>query len=135
MLFSGSVMPGLPHPTDGSAPGLLFLLPPGVRSNSCCFFTAPDTAPLSIISALSQPLHSLSNCPMLFPQSILDTFRFGGGGGSSSGVISFAFSIVHRVVTVRILEWVTIPSSSGPCFARTLCCDPAVLGGPAPPGS
>ena len=37
---------------------------------------------------------AISNCPLLFPSSIEDTFWSGkgGGGGSSSGVVFFAFS-------------------------------------------
>ena len=37
---------------------------------------------------------------------------------------------VHRLLPTRMLEWFTVPSSSGPCFVRTLHCDPSVLGGP-----
>ena len=35
----------------------------------------------------------------------------------------------------KILEWAAIPSSSGPCFVRTLHCDLSILGGPAWHGS
>ena len=56
--------------------------------------------------------------------------------GSSSGVVSFFdFHIVREVLEARILEWFAIPSSSGPCFVRTLHSDPILLGGPAQHGS
>ena len=38
---------------------------------------------------------------------------------------------VHGILQARILKWVAIPFSSGPCFVRTLHHDPSVLGGPA----
>ena len=41
----------------------------------------------------------------------------------------------HGVFSARILEWFAIPSSSGPCFVRTLLCDPFILGGPLWHGS
>ena len=61
--------------------------------------------------------------------------------GSSSHVLSFAFSyllyfhIVHRVITIRILECFVISSSSGPHFVRTFHYNPSILGGPAWHGS
>ena len=42
----------------------------------------------------------------------------------------FAFSHVHGVPLVGMLEWVAISSSSGPYFARTLHNNPSILGGP-----
>ena len=39
------------------------------------------------------------------------------------------FHTVHGVLVARILEWLAIPSSSGPCFVRNLHYDPSVLGG------
>ena len=45
------------------------------------------------------------------------------------------FILLHRVLSARILQWVALPSSSGPSFVRTLHCDPSVLGGPAWHGS
>ena len=38
---------------------------------------------------------------------------------------------VHGILQARILKWVAIPFSSGPCFVRTLHHDLSVLGGPA----
>ena len=41
---------------------------------------------------------------------------------------------VHGVLMARTLEWLDIPSSSGPDFVRTLLYHPSVLGGPAQHG-
>ena len=50
---------------------------------------------------------------------------------SSSDVISFCFfHTIHGDLQIRILEWVAISFSSGPCFVRTL----HVLAGPARQG-
>ena len=51
---------------------------------------------------------AVSNCPPLFPKSILDTFQ---PGGSSSGVF-WPFHAVHGVSAARILKRLAIPSSS-----------------------
>ena len=64
------------------------------------------------------------------------------------GFVSFAYSIsyfcgdfllpfytVDGVLGARILEWFAVPSSNGPRFVRTLCCDSSVLGGPTRHGS
>ena len=63
-------------------------------------------------------------------------------GGSSFGVIfSFSFFFflsfytVPEVLMANILEWFTIPSSSGSHFVRTLHYDPSDLGDPAWHGS
>ena len=61
----------------------------------------------------------------------LDTFWL---GVISFSIISFfflPFHTVHRVLMARILKWVAISFSGGPCFVRTLHCDPSVLGGAA----
>jgi len=55
-------------------------------------------------------------------------------GGSSSGVISFCLFILS-ILKAKILEWVAVSFSSGPCFVRTLHCDLSVLGGLAWHGS
>ena len=51
---------------------------------------------LSIISALTQSLSgAISNCPLLFPTTIPDTFRHGAGEwGSYSGIISLFLFIL-----------------------------------------
>ena len=49
--------------------------------------------------------------------------------------IFLPFHTVHGVLVARILEWVAISSSNGPCFVRTLCFDLSVFGDPAQHGS
>ena len=117
-----------------------------VQSPSCVqLFATPCTsalqAPLSFsisqsllrfiyieLVMLSQHFIAISDCPLLFPSSILDT--------SQLGALIFQFHIflpfhtVHGAFIARILEWVIISSSSGPCFVRTLHYDLSVLGGP-----
>ena len=67
----------------------------------------------------------LHNCPSFFPSSILDTFW--------PGELIFQYHIflpyhtVHGVLAAKVLEWVAIPSSSEPCFVRTLHYDPFIL--------
>ena len=41
--------------------------------------------------------------------------------------IILPFHTVHGVLKARILKWLAIPFSSGPCFVRTLHYDPSVL--------
>lgn len=59
------------------------------------FFTTRQTHPqLSVDFTLAQPasfFEATSNCPLVFPSSILDTFQ---PGSSSSGVISFCLFIL-----------------------------------------
>ena len=56
--------------------------------------------------------------------------------GAISNCHSFLpFHTVYVVLAARILEWVVISSSSGPCFVRTLHYDPSALSGPAWHGS
>ena len=71
---------------------------------------------------------AVSNCPLLLPSSVLDTFWLRAGGSSSSAI---PFHHSPRVLQARILEWVAISSPSGPCFVRTLHYDLSGLGGPA----
>ena len=50
-------------------------------------------------------------------------------GSLSFSVLSFLpFHTVHGVLKARILKWLAIPFSSGPCFVRTLHHDPSFLG-------
>ena len=72
---------------------------------------------------------AISNCPLLFPGSILGTFKL--GGLIFWHHISFPFHIVHGILQARILEWVVISFSIGPRFVRTRHYDPSVLGGRA----
>ena len=82
---------------------------------------------------------AISNCPPLFPSSILDTFWHEGGGRTlifrCHIFLSFHTVYVNGFLTARTLEWFAIPSSSGPHFVRTLYYDPSVLGDPAQHGS
>ena len=71
---------------------------------------------------------TISNCPSFFPSSIVDTFR--PGRLISRCRIFLPFHTVHGVLLARILEWVAVPSSSGPRFVRTLHCDLYILYGP-----
>ena len=70
---------------------------------------------------------AISNCPLLFPSSILDTFQ--SGGLIFQCHIFLPFHTVHEVPMAGILEWVAIFSSSGPRCVGTVYCDPSVLGG------
>ena len=79
---------------------------------------------LTVVSALAQPLHfsgAISNCPLLLPSSISDTFR--PEGLIFQCHIFLPYHVAHGVLTVRILEWFAIPSSCGPRFVRTLYYD------------
>ena len=67
--------------------------------------------------------------PLLFPSSMLDTFR--SGGFIIWCHIFLAFYTVHVVLTASILGWFAILSSSGSHFVRTLCYHPSIFGGPA----
>ena len=59
---------------------------------------------------------AISSSPPLFPSSILDTFWLGGLIFQCH--IILPFYTVHGVLTVSILEWFTIHSSSGPRFCQ-----------------
>ena len=74
---------------------------------------------------------AITNCPPLFPDSILDTFYLGVFIIWRHNFLPF--HIVHGVFAARIL--VCIPSSCRPHFVRTLHYDPSILGGPARHGS
>ena len=65
------------------------LLPPDTSTTEHHFCFGPVTS--FFPELLEIALSSSRNCPQFFPSSTLDTFR-PGGGGSLSGVISFAFS-------------------------------------------
>ena len=67
---------------------------------------------------------TIGNCPLLFPSSILDTFR--PGRLIFWCHIFLPFLTVHGILQARTLEWFAIPSSSGPCFVRTPHYDPSV---------
>ena len=69
---------------------------------------------------------------LLFPSSILDTFR--PGGLIFQCHIFWAFYTVHEVLMVSILGWFAFPSR-GSHFISTLCYDPCILGGPTCHGS
>ena len=69
----------------------------------------------------------INNCPLLFPNSMLDTLRPRGHHLVS---YLFAFSNWSCSFVSRILVRVAISSSSGPRFVRTLHYDPNVLRGP-----
>ena len=75
---------------------------------------------------------AISNYPVLFPSSLLDTFWPGGLIFQS---YLFAFSYCSWVLTSRILEWCAIPSSTGLRFIRTIHYELSTLGDPAWPGS
>ena len=61
-----------------------------------------------------------------FPKSILGTYQ--PGEFIFQYHIFLPFHTVHGVLTARLLEWFAIPSSSGPCFVRTLHYDLSILG-------
>ena len=75
---------------------------------------------------------AISSSPLLFPRSILDTFR--PGGLIFQCHIFSSFYTVHEILRARILGWLDIPFSSRSHFVRTLCYDPSVLGGPTQHG-
>ena len=76
---------------------------------------------------------AISNYPVLFPSSPLDTFW--PGGLIFWCHIVLPFHTVHGVLTSRILEWGATSSSTGPRFIRTIHYDTSILGDPAWPGS
>ena len=64
---------------------------------------------------------AISNCPPLFPGSILDTFQH-GGEGMVHLLVSYLFAFLYCSWSshARILEWFAIPLYSGSCFVRFL---------------
>ena len=60
---------------------------------------------------------AVSNHPLFFPSSILDTFQ---SGGLIWCHIFMLFHTVQGFLQAKKLQWVAISSSSGPCFVRTL---------------
>ena len=68
-----------------------------------------------------------------FPKSILGTYW--PGELIFQYHIFLPFHTLHGVLAAGILEWFVSPSSSGPCFVRTLHYDLSILGGPAWHGS
>ena len=77
-------------------------------------------------------VYSYVNSPLLFPSSIMDTFR--PGGLVFECVVFFTFYVIHGFLTASIVGWCAIPSFNGSRFIRTLCYDPSILGGPAEQG-
>ena len=126
------------HPTILSSTTLCSCCLQSSPAYTILFFTASDLTFTTrhIYSWLSSPLWpshfifsgAMSNCPLLLPSSILDTFR--PEGRIFWCHIFFPYHVAHGVLTARILEWFAIPSSLGPRFVRTLYYDPPVLGGP-----
>ena len=76
---------------------------------------------------------AISNYPVLFPSSLLDTFW--PGGLIFQCRIIWPFHTFHEVLTSRILESCAIPSSIGLHFIRTSHYKLSILGDPAWPGS
>ena len=78
---------------------------------------------------------AISNCPLLFPNSILDTFLPGDGGGTHLLVSYFAFSYCSwgscskntGVICHSLLQWTY--------FVRNFHCDLSILCGPEWHGS
>ena len=98
-----------------------FLLsPPDISTAEHCFCIGPAT---------SFFLGVISNCSLLFSNSILDTLW---PEGASSSIVSFCLFILS-VGFSRQEYWNDfISSASGPHFVRTPHHDPSILGGPAP---
>ena len=66
--------------------------------------------------------------PPLFSSSILGTYR--PVEFVFKCLIFLPFHIVHGVLKARMLKWLAIAFSNGPCFVRTRHHDPSVLGDP-----
>ena len=79
---------------------------------------------LFILSGVISPLSS---------RSILGIYRH--GKFTFQYPIFLPFHTVHGVLKAGILKWFVISFSSGPCFVRTLHCDPPILGDPTRHGS
>ena len=116
-------MPGLSDPTDRSAPGCPVLPTSWPLLNLMPVPHSSRHRAAKHRFCLAQPLRSLRSSRWLLcaaPSWHTSAFRL---GGLIFWGHRFVFSIVHRVLKVRILEWVAIPSSSGPCSVRTLHSD------------
>ena len=101
----------------------ILLLPPDTYTSEHCFCFGPATS--FFLELLVTALRSLP--------SILGTFYLGAAHLSVSYL--FAFHTICCVLMARIMEWVVVSTSSGPCFVKTLRSDPSTLGGPARHGS
>ena len=71
---------------------------------------------------------AISNYLPLFPISILNTFWPWGAHLPVLCLFVLSYRTVHGVLVAKIFEWFAIPSSSGPCFVRTLHYDSSILG-------
>ena len=119
--FTMSYLPWLMDPT--------FQVPMQYCSLQHCSFTTRhiyNWASFPVWSSHFILTRSISNCPLLFPNNILDTLW--PGGYFFQGHIFLPFHTVHRFLQVRKLEWVAIIPSSGSWFVRTLHYDPFFLG-------
>ena len=74
-----------------------------------------------------------SNCLLLFPESLLDTFLHEGLIFQCHSFLPFHTG--HGILVARILALFAIASSRGSHFVRTLHCDLWLLTGPALRGS
>ena len=79
---------------------------------------------LFILSGVSSPLFSSSILGIYQPGEFIFQCH-----------IFLPFHTVIEVLKGRILKWLDISFSSGPCFVRTLHRDPSILGGPTQRGS
>ena len=79
------------------------------------------------------PSGANSNCPLVFPSTIVDTWLPGALNVCCNTFLTF--HTVHGVLMAKILVWIVISYSSGPHFVRKLHFDSSVLGGPARHGS
>ena len=80
---------------------------------------------LAVVSVLAQPLHFSGAVSLLFPNSILDSYR--PGGLIFQCHIFLPIHTVHGVLKERILKWFAISFSSRLHFDSTLQHDLSVL--------
>ena len=127
------------NPNDCSMPGspVLYYVPEFAETHVLCFTALDFTFTTGYIhNWLSFPLWpscfilsgAISNCPLLFPSSILDTFW--PGSRIFPCHIFLPFHTVHGVLTTGILEWVAISSSHRSRYVWALHYNPSLLGGP-----
>ena len=105
-----------------------FLCNIALYSIGSCFYHQSHPQ-LGIVFSLAPSLHSSGVISPLISSSIFDTywpeeFIF-------ECPIFLPFHTVHGVLKARILKWLAIPFSSGPCSVRPLHHDPPILGCPA----